>query len=128
MWVLRKNPIETWTRFHFEEPIIVGPTILGTIAVVNEPAAIRRFLLDNAANYAKDRLQKRVLGEGLRDGLLVVEGEAWRRQRRTLAPLFTPKVVAGFAAATDDAALELVARWTRQRVGASSTSSPRWRA
>jgi cytochrome P450 len=117
MWVLRKNPIESWTRFHFEEPIIVGPTILGTIAVVNEPAAIRRFLLDNAANYAKDRLQKRVLGEGLRDGLLVVEGEAWRRQRRTLAPLFTPKVVAGFAAATDDAARELVARWTRQRVG-----------
>ncbi len=68
MWMLRRNPIETWTKFHFEEPIIIGPTILGTIAVVSEPAAIRRFLVDNAANYAKDRLQQRVLGEGLRDG------------------------------------------------------------
>ena len=49
----------------FELPIIIGSTILGTIAVVSEPAAIKRFLVDNAANYAKDRLQRRVLGEGL---------------------------------------------------------------
>lgn len=124
MWVLRKNPIETWTRFHFEAPILVGPTILGTVAVVSDPAAIRRFLVDNAANYRKDRLQKRVLGEGLRDGVLVVEGDEWRVQRRTLAPLFTPKTVAGFAAATNSAALELVARWSRRREGRSFDIQP----
>jgi cytochrome P450 len=117
MWTLRRNPIETWTKFHFEEPIIIGPTILGTIAVVSEPAAIKRFLVDNAANYAKDRLQRRVLGEGLGDGLLLAEGEAWRKQRRTLAPLFAPKAVAGFAPATNDAAQDLVARWKRLREG-----------
>ncbi|VTZ26485.1 Cytochrome P450 [Methylocella tundrae] len=117
MRVLRKNPIETWTRAHFELPIIIGPTILGTIAVINEPAAIRRVLLDNAANYNKDALQKRVLGEGLREGLLIVEGDEWRAQRRTLAPLFTPKNIASFAAATDEAAKELIARWLRLRQG-----------
>ncbi len=116
MWTLRKNPIETWTKFHFEAPIIVGPTILGTIAVVSEPAAIKRFLVDNAANYAKDRLQKRIL-EGLRGGVLLAEGEQWRKQRRTLAPLFAPKTVAGFAAATDESAQNLVARWRRLREG-----------
>jgi cytochrome P450 len=117
MWVLRKNPIETWTRFHFEEPIIVGPTIVGTVAVVSEPAAIRRFLVDNAANYCRDRLQRRILGVGLGKGLFLAEGEEWRVQRRTLAPLFTPKTVAGFAAATNDAAQDLVARWLRLREG-----------
>ncbi len=117
LWVLHKNPIETWTRFHFEEPIIVGPTVLGTVAVVSEPAAIRRILVDNAANYCRDRLQRRILGVGLGSGLFLAEGEEWRVQRRTLAPLFTPKTVAGFAAATNDAALDLVARWLRRREG-----------
>lgn len=117
MRVLRKNPIETWTKAHFELPILIGPTILGTIAAVNDPAAIRRILLDNAANYRKDGLQRRLLGEGLRDGLLVVEGEDWRVQRRTLAPLFTPKAVASFAYATTAAAQDLVARWLRLREG-----------
>jgi cytochrome P450 len=115
--VLRKNPIETWTKAHFELPILVGPTILGPIAVINDPAAIRRVFLDNAANYRKDGLQRRVLGEGLRDGLLVVEGDDWRAQRRALAPLFTPKTVASFAYPITAAAEDLVARWLRLREG-----------
>jgi hypothetical protein len=82
MRVLRRNPIETWTKAHFEWPILVGPTILGTIAVVNDPAPIRRVLVDNAANYRKDALQKRVLGPGLSEGLLEAEGDDWRVQRR----------------------------------------------
>ena len=98
-------------------PIIVGPTILGTIAVVNDPAAIRRVFVDNAANYRKDALQKRVLGQGLSDGLLEVEGDDWRVQRRTLAPLFTPKTVSSFAHAINAAAEDLVARWVRLREG-----------
>lgn len=70
MRVLRRNPVETWTKAHFEWPILVGPIILGTIVMVDDPAAIRRVLIDNAANYCKDALQKRVLGPGLRDGLV----------------------------------------------------------
>ena len=118
MWMLRKNPIETWTKFHFEEPIIVGSTILGTIAVVSEPAAIRAFPRRQRHQLRQGPAAKtQVLGEGLRDGLLLAEGDAWRVQRRTLAPLFAPKTVAGFATATNDAALELVARWMRLREG-----------
>ncbi len=110
MRVLRRNPVESWTKAHFELPIFVGPTILGTIAVVNDPAAIRRVLVDNAANYRKDALQKRVLGPGLSEGLLEAEGDDWRVQRRTLAPLFTPKMVSSFARAITASAEGLVAR------------------
>ena len=117
MRILRKNPIETWTRAHFELPILVGPTVLGNVAVVNDPKAIRRVLLDNAANYRKDALQKRILGPGLGDSLLITEGEEWRAQRRMLAPLFTPKTVASFAEAMADCAKDLVARWLRLREG-----------
>jgi len=114
---LRRNPIETWTKAHFELPIIAGPSILGRIAVVSDPAAIRRIFVDNTANYRKDPLQKRVLGPGIRDGLLDVEGDDWRVQRRTLAPLFTPRTVASFARAMNAAAEDLVSRWMRLREG-----------
>jgi cytochrome P450 len=117
MRVLRRNPIETWTKAHFELPILVGPTILGTIAVVNDPAAIRRVFVDNAGNYRKDALQKRILGQGLSEGLVEVEGEDWRVQRRTLAPLFTPKTVSSFTRAITAAAEDHVARWQRLREG-----------
>ncbi len=117
MLVLRRNPIESWTKAHFEWPILIGPTILGTVAVVNDPAAIRRVLVDNAVNYRKDPLQKRVLGPGLSEGLLEAEGDEWRMQRRTLAPLFAPKTVSSFARATAAAAEGLVASWLHLREG-----------
>jgi hypothetical protein len=83
---LQRNPIETWTRAHFEQPILTGRGPLGIGAVVSDPAAIRRILVENAANYGKDALQKRILAPGLSHGLLTSEGDEWRMQRRALAP------------------------------------------
>ncbi len=115
--VLRRNPIESWTRLHFERPILTGTSLLGEGAFVSDPAAIRRIFLDNAENYAKDDLQRRVLGPGLGKGLLITEGETWKAQRRALAPLFTPKTVASFTQSMAQASDVLVARWRRRRDG-----------
>ena len=46
----------------------------------------------------KDDLQRRVLAPGLGHGLLTAEGEEWRLQRRTLAPLFSPRARRGLLA------------------------------
>ena len=73
------------------------PDVLRLRAAAHDPAAVRRVFLDNAANYRKDELQLRMLRPGLGNGLLTAEGEAWRVQRRALAPLFSPRQVAGFA-------------------------------
>jgi cytochrome P450 len=117
IWALRENPITTWTKAHFELPILISPSILGTVAVVNDPAAIRRVFVDNTANYRKDDLQKRVIGKVLLDGLVEAEAEQWRKQRRMLAPLFTLRRVASFTPAMKDAAEALVRRWLRLREG-----------
>jgi cytochrome P450 len=117
MRALWRNPIETWTKDHFALPVVSGESVLGKVVVVSDPEAIRRVLVDNAANYHKDALQKRLLGPGLRDGLLEAEGEDWRAQRRTLAPLFTPKIVASFAPAFNAAAEEMVGRLERLPTG-----------
>ncbi len=96
---LRRNPLEIWTEAHFERPIMMGRSFLGERATVSDPAAVRRVLLDNVANYRKDDLQLRLLRPGLGNGLLTAEGEEWRMQRRLLAPLFTPRQYNAFASA-----------------------------
>jgi cytochrome P450 len=108
---LRDNPLEAWTHAFFEQPIVTMRLPFGAVATVSEPAAIRRVLLDNAANYRKDTLQRRIVSAGLAHGLLMAEQDQWRFQRRTLAPLFARKAVIGFAPIMLRAAEEMAARW-----------------
>jgi cytochrome P450 len=83
--------------------------------LVHEPKAIRRVLLENAENYKKDSLQRRVLSAGLNDGLLSAEGSQWQMQRRSLAPMFTARAVLGFLPAVLASAATLCERWHRHR-------------
>ena len=108
---LWRNPLEAWTQRHFDEPVVFERTLLGEFVVVNDPAAIRRVLIDNAQNYGKGALQRSVLGKAMRNGLLLAEGEMWRDQRKALAPAFSLRAVAGFAPAVQAAVDDLVARW-----------------
>jgi hypothetical protein len=62
----------------FEEPIVTGGLSIGRVAVVSEPAAIRRVLMVNTDNYHKDWLQRRVLSAVLANGLLTVESDQWK--------------------------------------------------
>lgn len=113
--VLIDNPLEAWTQAHFNEPVVMGGLPLGRVAVVSDPAAIRRVLLDNCENYKKDWMQRRILSAGLNNGLLTAESGQWRRHRRVLVPLFAAKAVGHFSAAMVDSARALVARVQRQR-------------
>ena len=115
---LRRNPLEVWSKAHFERPILIGRSILGLRAAVHEPSAVRRIFLDNAANYRKDDLQLRVLSPGLGKGLLTSDGDNWRAQRRALAPLFSPRQVGDFAPAMLRVAEAAVERLKARRDGA----------
>jgi cytochrome P450 len=118
LYGLWSNPLTTWTRRSFEEPVVlIASGVMGPLAIVSEPTAIRQVMVENAANYRKDDLQLRVLRPGLGNGLLTAEGDEWRLQRRALAPLFTPRVVAGFLPAMQASADWIVARWVPLRPG-----------
>jgi cytochrome P450 len=108
---LRRNPLECFSEEHFNEPIATVRLPIGQVLLVHEPTAIRHVLLDNATNYRKDPLQRRVLSAGQGEGLLSAEGEQWQAQRRTLAPLFARRTVIGFAPAMQAAAQGVVERW-----------------
>jgi len=104
------NPLEAWTQEHFEKPVATANLGLIRFAVVSEPSALRRILVDNRANYRKDTFQRRVMS-ALGTGLLTSEGEDWHVQRRMLAPIFTRKMLATFAPAMVQAADALTERW-----------------
>ncbi|MDE3177467.1 MAG: cytochrome P450, partial [Pseudomonadota bacterium] len=108
---LWRNPLDAWARPYFEQMIVVDRSILGEMAVINAPEAIRRVLADNSENYRKDRLQRRVLGKAMRDGLLLAEDRRWREQRRAAAPAFALRGVTEFAPAMRSAIDDLIARW-----------------
>lgn len=114
---LRRNPLTIWRTRHFREPIVAGEGLFGYGVVLSDPAAVRHVLVENAANYRKDDLQRTILAPGLGEGLLTAEGEAWKRARRTLAPLFTPRSVAALAQRMVAPAERTVARMAQRRSG-----------
>jgi cytochrome P450 len=79
--------------------------------LINKPEYIEHVLVTNHANYRKSHFLRHMLGPLLGDGLLISEGEFWRRQRRIAAPAFHHKRIADFVGtmvASTDATL---ARW-----------------
>src|SRR5882672_11219841 len=85
---LRDNMIATYGEEAYERDIIETRIFGGRRFLLNEPAAIKHVLLDNAANYRKTEIARRLLEPGLGRGLLTSEGETWRQHRRTMSPAF----------------------------------------
>lgn len=90
---MRESAIATWGQRAYEEDIIRGRFLLRSSFILNTPDAIRHVLVDNYENYTRTPAGIRVLRPVLGQGLLIAEGRAWKHQRRTLAPAFTPRAV-----------------------------------
>ncbi len=78
--------------------------------VFNHPDDVRRILISNHRNYAKgvgfDRI-KILLG----NGIIVSEGEFWKRQRRMMQPTFHRRILAQFDRSIAQANDRLLAAW-----------------
>ena len=91
---MRESAIGTWGQRAYEDDIIRGRFFfLRGSFILNAPDAIRHVLVDNYENYSRTPAGLRVLRPMLGEGLLIAEGRAWKHQRRTLAPAFTPRAV-----------------------------------
>jgi cytochrome P450 len=108
---MRESVIGTWGQRAYEEDIIQGRFFGHSSFILNTPDAIRHVLVDNYENYTRTPIGFRVLRPVLGEGLLIAEGRAWKHQRRTLAPAFTPRAVATLVphmiAATDETIAKL---------------------
>src|SRR5258707_7215461 len=90
---MRNSGISAWGQRAYEEDVVRGRFLGRSSFILNTPDTIRHVLVDNYENYTRTPAGIRVLRPILGEGLLIAEGRAWKYQRRTLAPAFTPRAV-----------------------------------
>ncbi len=109
--VLRDSSIATYRAEAYSADILERHLFWRRTFFVNEPNAIKHILLDNAANYAKTEITRRLLEPGLGRGLLTSEGDTWRRHRRIMAPSFDHRSIVAYAPLMTEIAEDLAAQW-----------------
>ena len=91
---LRRNGFSAFPARCLDEPVVRLRLPGGrALVLASAPDSVRHVLQAHAEDYRRMAVGRRVLGPIVGRGLLVSEGEAWRRQRRTMAPAFTPRTV-----------------------------------
>src|SRR5277367_5601209 len=108
---LRESAIDSFAQEAYERDIIERRIFGRRLYVVNDLAAIKHILIDNAANYRKTEITRRVLEPGLGKGLITSEGETWRQHRRAMSPAFDHRSIAAYTPVMTAAAEELLAEW-----------------
>ncbi|WP_127520145.1 cytochrome P450 [Mesorhizobium sp. Z1-4] len=98
MGIVYKNPLELWGEPSYNQPwISIRTGVGGPLVIANDPGLVRHVLVENAANYRMARVRQKILRPILRDGLLTAEGDVWKRSRKAMAPVFTPRHINTFA-------------------------------
>jgi cytochrome P450 len=115
---VRDSSIATYTRDAYEADFLDRSFLWAHAYIVNAPDGIKHVLLDNAENYVKTRLARRILEPGIGQGLLTSEGETWKRHRRIMAPSFDPRSVASYAPLMVEHTERMLGQWDRRPDGA----------
>lgn len=68
------------------------------LVIAHHPELVQQVLARTERSYTKDSVAIRNLAEMLGHGLLTTTGDEWKRQRRLVQPLFTPRRVEGYTA------------------------------
>lgn len=109
--IVYRNPLELWGEPSYNQPWISVDGIGGPLVIANDPGLIRHILVDNARNYRMAEVRQKILRPILRDGLLTAEGDVWKRSRKAMAPVFTPRHIFGFAQPMLARTLDFVERY-----------------
>jgi cytochrome P450 len=114
---LRNSAIDSFAQEAYELDILERRVFGRRLFVINDLAAIKRVLIDNAVNYRKTEITRRILEPGLGKGLITSEGETWRQHRRAMSPAFDHRSIAAYTPIMTGAAEELLATWVKVPAG-----------
>ena len=120
---LGKNPIAAFGARAYREPYTYARSRLRHFLMVCDPEGAKHVLLDNAANYVKSDQVQRQLRPALGNGLVTAEGQSWRFQRRTAAPMFQARCIAALAPQMAEATSAMLSRWRTLPAGAEIDAS-----
>jgi cytochrome P450 len=105
------NVFELLPRVVFEQPIHRKGR--APLLFVHDPDGIRRVLLDNVANYPKEKLSDEFFTAMFGEGLLSAAPEKWKRHRKIMAGAFDPRSVAAYAPVMAAEAKAYAQRWAQ---------------
>src|SRR5271167_2326556 len=87
------------------------PVVLQSRILVNHPDYVQQVLLFQQAKFHKSTLTKETTGRLLGQGLLISEGDFWRRQRRLAQPAFHRTRIAEYGSTMVECANMHMRRW-----------------
>lgn len=90
---LRTNALAMWPEAAYEQDVVRRSLLGATNLLVSAPSVVRHVLVDNPDNYRRTHASIRILRPITGDGLLLSTGDAWRLQRRTIAPALSPRML-----------------------------------
>ncbi|HEX5183267.1 MAG TPA: cytochrome P450 [Allosphingosinicella sp.] len=106
-----RSAVHGWSAQAFRMPYIRRRVFGWNVHIPLDPEAVQRVMLDNAANYVKPRIVRKLLSRTIGRGLLSSDGDLWRAQRRIVAASFTPPAVDPLIPAFAEAARAEAAGW-----------------
>jgi cytochrome P450 len=96
---LRDDPLKSMRRMVREYGDIVRFHVMKRVRILlNDPDLIHQVLVIQHAKFHKSELTRRITARMLGQGLLISEGDFWRRQRRLVQPAFHRARVNDYAA------------------------------
>jgi unspecific monooxygenase len=105
---VRTNVLTMWTDAAYQEQVLSHRFLGRTHMLINAPDAIHHILVDNPGNYRRSPASIRILRPLTGYGLLLSQGEDWRRQRRIIGPALAPRSLPVLARHIVDCAQEAV--------------------
>ena len=108
LWNLTRSSISVWPDYAFDALYIRNSVMGLKTIVVSDPEGVRHVMTVNAANYRRAPAVTRFARPLGGSGLFLAEGADWRRQRRLLAPTFTPASIGLLLPHFRDAGLHLL--------------------
>lgn len=106
-----RSAVYGWSAQAFGMPYIRRKVFGWNVHIPLNPEAVQRVMLDNAANYVKPRIVKKLLSRTIGRGLLSSDGGLWREQRKIVAANFTPPAVDALVPAFAEAARHEAHGW-----------------
>lgn len=88
-----RTAVYGWSEGAFSQTHIRRNVLGYRVHIPLDPDNVQRVLLDNAANYQKPGLVKKLLKRTVGRGLLSSDGGLWREQRKIVSASFVPAAV-----------------------------------
>jgi enediyne biosynthesis protein E7 len=79
--------------------------------LINSPAGVEHVLVSSTSQYSKATSSNEMFRTAVADGLLTLEGDGWRRERRLVQPFFRSLGPAAVGPAVSGSLALLAARW-----------------